>query len=203
MKSTNYEKRSNLWICVVYPESLPENYDVVISNWHIPVALSPMHDKDKNGDDTEKKKHYHLMIDFGAGSNKAQKQVREFTDQLNGTIPIICHNKKAYLRYFIHMDNPEKMQYSREDIRLFGGFELKDAFDSYSTDSMLYQFLETLIYDNMIFNYAVLVKHLRDNNYTEALEFIRRHSNHIKFILDGYWQLLSSNRENLLHNQKK
>ena len=103
-------KRSNLWCCVIYPQSLPNNYLSIIQSWHIPCVLSPLHDMDINADLTEKKKHYHLLLDFGSGQNKSFDQVKSFTDQLNGTIPIICHNRQAMVRYFIHLDNPEKKQ---------------------------------------------------------------------------------------------
>lgn len=193
------EKRSNLWICVLYPDSLPNNFLEIINSWHIPCALSPLHDKDKNADETEKKKHYHLMIDFGSGQNKSFNQVKEFTSQLNGTIPIICHNRFAMIRYFIHLDNSEKKQYNREDIILFSGFEIKDAFSSYTNDSKIYDTLEKIIYDNMIYNYSVLVNYLRKHNFIVELDFLRRHSNHINYILNGYFQLIQKGNEKILH----
>lgn len=198
-KFNGEQKRSNLWVCVVYPDSLPDNFYQIIANWHIPCALSPLHNKDKNGDETEKKKHYHLMIDFGSGQNKSFNQVLQFTEQLNGTIPIICHNRQAMLRYFIHLDNPNKSPYDKKDIQFFSGFEIMNAFDSYTNDSLIYDRLESIIYDNMIFNYAHLVQYLRKHNYLYELDFLRRHSNHINYILNGYFQLISKNSEKILH----
>lgn len=195
-------KRSNLWICVIYPDSMPDNSFEIIQNWHIPCALSPLHDKDRNGDNTEKKKHYHLMLDFGSGQNKSYDQVRSFTDQLNGTIPIICHNRAAMIRYFVHIDNPEKKQYKKEDIICFSGFDIKDSFSSFTNDSLIYDHIENIIYENTICNYAYLVKYLRDNNLIYELDFLRRHSNHINYILNGYFQLIKNGRKRL-DNLKK
>ena len=49
------------WTMIIYPgDSAPENYESIINNWHIPCCLSPIHDQDLNGDETEKKKHQHL-----------------------------------------------------------------------------------------------------------------------------------------------
>lgn len=193
------KKRSNLWICVIYPDSLPDDFMSIIQGWHIPCALSPLHNKDLNGDMTEKKKHYHLMLDFGSGQNKSFDQVKSFTDQLNGTIPIICHNRAAMLRYFIHLDNPEKRQYDKKDIQLFSGFEYLQAFESYTNDSLIYDTIENIIYTNMIYNYAYLVQYLRKHNYNNELDFLRRHSNHINYILNGYFQLIQKNSEKILH----
>ena len=106
------QRRSNLWSCVIYPgDSLPDNYLDIIKEWHVPVLLSPVHDAAKNADDSEKKVHVHLMIDFGSGQNKSFDQVNNLVKSLKGTIPIIVNNRSAMIRYFIHKDNPEKHQY--------------------------------------------------------------------------------------------
>ena len=64
--------RSNLWVCVVYPDdSLPENYRSIIDSWHLPVLLSPVHDADKNADESEKKKHMHIMTCSGRIQNQS------------------------------------------------------------------------------------------------------------------------------------
>ena len=198
----NKQKRSNLWMFVIYPDSMPDNTFNIIANWHIPVCVSPLHKKDKNGDETEKKIHYHVLIDFGSGQNKSFDQVLQFTQQLNGTIPLICHNRYAMIRYFIHLDNPEKAQYDRNEIQLFSGFEIQNAFDSFSNDSLIFDKLEKIIYKNMIYNYAVLVKYLRNHNFLNELDFLRRHSHHISYLLNGYFQLIRSGKENLLHDKK-
>ena len=110
-------KRSNLWCFVGYPnDSLPKNYLSILQNEHIACLVSPIHDKDKNADNTEKKKHIHFMVYYGNGANKSQDQVSELSKKLNGTIPIIVNSRNAMIRYFIHADNPEKKQYSRNDL---------------------------------------------------------------------------------------
>lgn len=196
---SGYTKRSNLWVCVVYPDdSLPDNYLSIIQNWHVPVLLSPVHDLDTNADETEKKKHIHVMIDFGSGQNKSFDQVKSMTDQLRGSIPIICHNKFAMIRYFVHLDNPEKHQYQISDLTAVSGFEYDKAFDTYTNEIELFKFIEKLIYDNMIYNYAILVKYMSDHNLIYELQFLRRHTFHFKALLDGYFQLLTSGRQKIV-----
>lgn len=191
-------KRSNIWACVIYPDSLPSNYLSIINNWHIPCLLSPLHSKDLNGDNTEKKAHYHLMLYFGKGANKSLDQVAAYTNQLNGTIPIIINNMNAMVRYFIHKDNPEKHQYDESELLTFSGFEYKEALESYTNDNLIYDKLESIIFDNCIYNYAILIKTLRDNNFITELNFIRRHSSHINYILNGYFQLVTNSKSALL-----
>lgn len=197
------KKRSNLWVCIFYPDSCPKNFLTIIQEWVLPVLISPLHDSDKNSNDTEKKPHYHLMIDFGSGQNKSIDQVRAYTDKLNGTIPIICNNRWSMIRYFIHADNPEKAQYKIDDLIKFGGFEYEKAFETYTNETMLYKFIENIIYENMIYNYAILCKYLSDNNLEYELQFLRKHTLHFNSLLIGYYQLIISNRQKLLDNLKK
>ena len=134
--------RSNNWAFVAYPESLPENWIGIINSYHIPWFCSPLHDADLNADETEKKAHYHIILNFE--SLKTQQQVEEITkDKLNSTVPIIVKSMKGYLRYFVHLDNPEKHQYKIEDIKCYGGADLDTYLAPTKND-------RDLIYDKMI-----------------------------------------------------
>ena len=184
-------KRSNVWAFVVYPEdSLPDNYMQMFRDLHIPTLLSPVHDKDINADYTEKKKHIHVMLYFGKGANKSFDQVKEISDKFNGCNPIIVNNVNAMIRYFVHYDNPEKVQYLRSDLICISGFDIKDAFDSYTNDSLMYSSIEDYIRDNEIYNFYTLVYFLKQNNLYIELEFLRRHSLYFKSILDGRYHIL-------------
>ena len=92
--------RSNNWAFVAYPESLPENWIGIINSYHIPWFCSPLHDADLNADETEKKAHYHIILNFE--SLKTQQQVEEITkDKLNATVPIIVKSMKGYLDTYL------------------------------------------------------------------------------------------------------
>lgn len=189
-------KRSNLWISILYPEdSLPDNFISIIQSWHIPVLLSPVHDADLNADESEKKAHIHMMIDFGSGQNKSFDQVFQLTSKLKGTAPIICHSRNAMIRYFCHKDNPEKHQYQIDDLMSISGFEYAAAFENYTNEVELYKFVENLIYDNVIYNYSVLCKYMDSCNLQYELQFVRKHTIHFRAILDGQWQLIKSGRQ--------
>jgi len=65
-----------------------------------------LHDKDINPDGELKKSHWHVMMMFS--SNKSYKQIRESTMKLRSPNPQKVANAKCMVRYFAHMDNPEK-----------------------------------------------------------------------------------------------
>ena len=118
------ETRTRNWTIVVYPESLPDNWESLIDDLHLEWVCSPLHDKDINPTGELKKPHYHILLMFGGV--KSYEQVLEVIKPLNCPIPQRCHNARAMVRYMIHMDNPEKAKYKFNDIRSFGGVDIFD-----------------------------------------------------------------------------
>lgn len=180
--------RSNLWTFIIYPESMPNNYLNIINNWHIPCLISPLHNKDIEGSEEEIKAHYHVMLYFGIGANKSINQVKEFSSQLNGTLPFIVNSSIAMIRYFVHKDNPEKQQFDIHDLIALGGFDYLDAFKDNYTDDLMYDRIEDIINDHILFNVKQLQQHLKNNNMTDELRFFRRHTLYFKYLMDGVYQ---------------
>lgn len=119
--------RSRSWTCEVYPiegnPPAPSNWRDLINEERIQWVESPLHDKDVNPDNTPKRPHIHILLIFDSVKNFGQ--VEELTKKLNGPIPQICHSTKGLVRYFVHMDNPEKYQYNKVDIIAHNGAEIK------------------------------------------------------------------------------
>lgn len=120
-RKSKEDTRSRLWVLVAYPESLPENWLDIVSEWHVPCCISPLHDKDINPNGEPKKPHYHIVFQF-TGS-KSYEQIVQLTAPLNCTVPQKVNSLKGTVRYFLHQDNPEKAQYSKSDLKFYGGFD--------------------------------------------------------------------------------
>lgn len=119
------ERKSRTWTAIVYPESLPENWREILDETHLQWIESPLHDKDKNADGTEKKAHYHLAVIWdNTTTYKSAEEI--FKSKLNGTIPQACASLRGLVRYMAHMDNPEKWQYKVEEIKAHGGADLDE-----------------------------------------------------------------------------
>lgn len=108
------DERTRNWTFIVYPESAPDDWREIIDNEHVPWVESPLHDKDLNPDGEMKKAHWHVMVMYS--SKKTLAQIQELTDKLNSPIPQKVSNAKGMVRYFAHLDNPEKYQYSKSEI---------------------------------------------------------------------------------------
>lgn len=124
MAKQQRDDRTRNWTFVLYPESAPENWRDVLDNLHIQWIESPLHDADLNADETQKKPHIHVLLLFDG--NKSFEQIKEITDLLNCPVPQKCANAKGLVRYMIHMDNPEKHQYDRDQIVGHGGADVAE-----------------------------------------------------------------------------
>lgn len=109
---------------VLYPESAPENWRSIIDDFHVQWAESPLHCFDTNETGEVKKPHWHIVLNFD--SVKTPDQVKKLIEPLNSTIPIILNSVKGMVRYFAHLDNPEKYQYPVDQIIGHGGMDVAD-----------------------------------------------------------------------------
>ncbi|WP_142972254.1 Rep family protein [Enterococcus durans] len=64
-------------------------------------------------DGTIKKPHWHVML--SADGPITLKAVEKIIEPLNVPAPQKVGSGRGMIRYFIHLDNPEKYQYSRDE----------------------------------------------------------------------------------------
>lgn len=104
---------------LIYPESW-KTWKEDLENLHMPIVVSPLHDSDMNADGAKKKPHRHAIISWGgpASMNVALNLLEPFG--IKHVEPVGSY--QSYCRYLCHLDNPEKAQYSIDDVvRLSGG----------------------------------------------------------------------------------
>ena len=143
------------WLFITYPESLPDNWKQYIEEViQVPLYVSPLHDRDQLPDGTFKKPHFHNLITFSGV--KTFDQVQELISPLNGTIPIPCNDIGGSLRYFVHLDNPDKFKYEVKDVQCFGGADYLDAIFTISDDKRMKREIKQFIVDHNILLYSDL-----------------------------------------------
>ena len=117
--------RTRNFATIVYLDSAPENWKSIIAESKIPCFISPLHDKDINPDGESKKAHYHVQVMFD--SVKTNEQAKEFFDTFKGVGCEVVNSARGYARYLCHLDNPEKAQYSIDDVMAYGGADYMHA----------------------------------------------------------------------------
>ncbi len=161
-------KKSRYWAFVVYPESAPEDWMQILQLSGLRAAVSPLHDKDLNPDEQEKKPHWHVIACWeGPTTFSAAKAI---TDKLSAPIPVPLNSVRGYYRYFTHKDNPEKFQYEEADIIHLGGFDPSDYIDwtRAEVDAMKRRIIQ-MVRDGNMTEYADLLEILADSEAFDLL----------------------------------
>lgn len=119
------DTRARNFATVIYPESVPANWKDILSDAHIPVFVSPLHDKDINPTGEPKKPHYHVIVMYEG--KKSREQVLELFSSFGGVGLEVVSSVRGYARYLCHLDNPEKAQYDTSDVLCLGGSDYLDV----------------------------------------------------------------------------
>ncbi|WP_069286786.1 replication protein [Aerococcus urinaeequi] len=184
-KKYEYEKGRD-WTFIVYPESAPDNWRTVLDETHLRWIESPLHDKDMNADGEMKKSHYHILLTFDGPVT--EKQVIKLIDPLNTPLPKKVGSARGLVRYMAHLDNPEKYQYSRDEIVGHCGADVESYFELTKTSKMsVMKEIITYIYENKIDNYAdflmICIQH-SDDWFDVAINY---NTLAINKMIDGMW----------------
>lgn len=154
-KKSMEKKRTRNYATVVYPESAPTDWIMLLQEQCVPALISPLHDKDINADGTPKKEHYHVMILFDGV--KTSEQAGELFAVVGGVGVEPVKSVRAYARYLCHLDNPDKAQYDIEDVISCSGADyhtlISLAADKYSAIGEMIEFC----IENDIVSYAELL----------------------------------------------
>jgi hypothetical protein len=207
-KSNKPDTRTRNWTFLVYPESAPENWRDILLDVRVPWVESPLHDSDKNPDG-EKKAHWHVAIAFEG--NKSFEQVKEITDNIishqknhlgelvackGSTIPQKVTSMIGLVRYFIHLDDPDKHQYDKSEIKAYCGFDLENYFKP--TQSSRYQHIGEMIdwiEESDCMELSILLRYAKENFYESwykllcdnsayiVNEYIKSKRNHTKDLI--------------------
>lgn len=161
------DNRYRNFTAIVYPDSAVENWKTLLGEMCIPCFISPLHDKDINFLTGEPKKpHYHLILCFEG--KKSIKQAQEIFDSLKAVYSekeMVVQSIRGAARYLCHLDNPEKAQYSEEDVIAFAGADYPSTIglvtDKYRVIGEMIDFCE----NNNVLSYAELLMWSRENKF--------------------------------------
>lgn len=179
---------------VVYPESAPSDWMQLIAEAKIPVFIGPLHDKDTNPGGEPKKPHYHVLVAYEG--KKSIEQVTAFFSTFGGVGCEVVQSLRGYARYLCHLDNPEKFQYSTEDVISYG-IDYQSTIglptDRYKIIAEMQDFCD----DNCVSSFAALNRYARSNRYDwyrvlcDSAAIIMK-----EYIKSSYWETQNKLYEN-------
>ena len=144
-------QRTRNYAFIVYPESAPEHWRDVLNDAHVEALISPLHDRDTNPNGEQKKPHYHVLVLFS--SVKTIEQAQELRDSVGGVGWENVASVRGYARYLCHLDNPEKAQYSIENVVELGGADYAETIRRMADATAVLREMTAYIEDNNVLWY--------------------------------------------------
>lgn len=208
----SYEKqkpKGRQFTFLLYPENLPKDWETRLRELDIPIAISPLHDKDI---DTKmggfKKKHYHGICIYKnpiTQDGMTLKLNRALAhDGCKNCVPkvqfLVKGIQSTYL-YLTHESESAKEEgkhvYDASKIKLFNNFDISRyvVLDASEKEDLL-QDLITIIYQNDLTNVFQLFGYLNELRAEgkpapfekDVLEVIRSNTGMLRLFFDGAYQ---------------
>jgi hypothetical protein len=153
-KTYKYAKtKKRYWTFVLYPESAPNDWREILQRTGLEIAISPLHDKDKDPTGEQKKPHFHVIMCYN--NTTTGNAVKAITDDLGQPIPLPVDSVRGLYRYLTHKDNPDKYQYDEREITTLNGFDISTYADLSSADKTKIKLeLTKFIKEKELFEYS-------------------------------------------------
>lgn len=162
------------------PEVVRAHILKMFENTGLKVALSPLHDKDFNGDGTPKKLHFHIIVVY-SGSTTYKVMCENIQRITDGPFPIMISSVKGMYDYLTHKNNPEKAQYSNIDILSCNGFVVPIGT---AEESAIMNELEDYIITHDCQSFMRLFYKFK--YYNEYRQVLERHDRFFDRLINGY-----------------
>lgn len=124
------KQKARYFTFILYPESIPEDWVLKLESLDIAMAISPLHDKDKNGEGGYKKPHYHVIyiaknpVTIDAVRNRIKRILGgnsisyvEIVDGIRNVYDYLTHESKDAIA-------KKKQKYDSREIITINGFDI-------------------------------------------------------------------------------
>lgn len=175
------EVKSRGWLTEIYEESAKENWREILSYLGQQCVISPIHDKDVTVTGEPKKAHTHVLLMWDGPTT--YQQAKKVVDLIGSVGCLKCATIRGSIRYFCHLDNPEKYQYSVDDLEQIGGIDIEAFLMSESDEDVELYAMYNFIDQEEIISYREFVLWCGRNNETWFKMINRKYRENIfKFI---------------------
>ena len=197
------KEKARYFTFLLYPESIPEDWELRLELIGVPIAISPLHDKDLSSVEGQlyKKAHYHVLYvaknPVTADSVRVRIK-RALGEQSVALVQIVLNIENMYL-YLTHESKDaiakKKYVYNKADIKLINNFDI----DRYVTldveeKAELFNVVVSLIRADTLQNIFDLYDFIDENGEAYGLninlvnEVISGKTGFMKLLFDGAYQ---------------
>lgn len=197
------KEKSRYFTFLLYPESIPNDWELKLEMLGVPMAISPLHDKDKSNVEGQqyKKPHYHVLyiaknpVTADSIRWKIKKTLGEKSLAL---VQVVLNVENTYL-YLTHESKDaiakKKHVYDRADIKLINNFDI-DRYVTLDVEEKgeLFNVVVSIIRAYMLENIFDLYDFVEENGEAYGLtiklvnEVIAGKTGFMKLLFDGAYQ---------------
>lgn len=125
--------KSRYFTFLLYPESIPEDWEIKLETLGMPIAISPLHDKDrKEGKEKGyKKAHYHVIYvtPNPVTAHSVRMRIKRLLgEQSVALVQIVASSMENMYLYLTHESKDavvkNKHVYNKKDIKLINNFDI-------------------------------------------------------------------------------
>ncbi|HDH6617119.1 replication protein [Mammaliicoccus sciuri] len=212
------KNKARYFTFLLYPESIPENWEMELELTGIPMAISPLHDKDETerknltedeqkkvdrGEKIYKKPHYHVV--YVAANPVTTHSVRMKIQRILGKqsiakVQIVKQSMENMYAYLTHESKDaiakNKYKYNKKDIKLLNNFDIDRyvVLDVEDKDEMLNDVCD-MIDDHGLANIRELRRFVKEHGTEYNLpsmkiinSVLRSHTGLIRLYFDAVYQ---------------
>lgn len=126
------KEKARYFTFLLYPESIPSDWELKLETLGVPIAISPLHDKDKSNVEGQKYKKPHYHVIYIAKNPVTADSVRWKIKKLLGEkslamVQVVLNVENTYL-YLTHESKDaiakKKHVYDKADIKLINNFDI-------------------------------------------------------------------------------
>lgn len=126
------KEKARYFTFLLYPESVPSDWELKLETLGVPIAISPLHDKDKSNVEGQKYKKPHYHVIYIAKNPVTADSVRWKIKKLLGEkslamVQVVLNVENTYL-YLTHESKDaiakKKHVYDKADIKLINNFDI-------------------------------------------------------------------------------
>ena len=127
------KEKARYFTFLLYPESIPEDWEMKLESIGLPIAVSPLHDKDLSDVEGQKYKMAHYHVIYVAKNPVTADSVRYKIKQILGAnsiamVQIIVRGMEGMYLYLTHESKDaiakKKYVYDKKDIKLINNFDI-------------------------------------------------------------------------------
>lgn len=199
------KEKSRYFTFLLYPESIPEDWEMKLESLGLPIAISPLHDKDLSDVEGQKYKKAHYHVIYVAKNPVTRESVRlkikrALGNQSVSMVQIVVQSMENIYMYLTHESKDaiakNKRVYAKKDIKLLNNFDIDRyiTLDVEDKDDMLNDVCD-LIDEHGLANIRELRRFVKNNGAKHNLpsmkiinSVLRSHTGLIRLYFDAVYQ---------------